>query len=145
MDLRDQKFESGFLQRRVRPHRIRFRRSRTPAFRASVRGWLGDWVGRDAQGVSISRQPAAISLSGLRPGDCWQGDRYPVLDRGKRGDLPIGDMSREEYHPSLGRDRAVHMLKAMRLDALARFEDADFPQMRVLGRDAAEIVPHCWR
>ena len=33
------------------------------------------------------------------------------------------------------------MLKAMRLDALARFEDADFPQMRVLGRDAAEIVP----
>jgi hypothetical protein len=30
--------------------RIRFRRSRTPAFRASVRGWLGDWVGRDAQG-----------------------------------------------------------------------------------------------
>src|SRR5437899_2702561 len=24
--------------------RIRFRRSRTPAFRAGVRGWLGDWV-----------------------------------------------------------------------------------------------------
>src|ERR1700738_2829508 len=30
--------------------RIHFRRSRTPAFRAGVRGWLGDWVGRDAQG-----------------------------------------------------------------------------------------------
>jgi hypothetical protein len=40
--------------------RIRYRRSRTPAFRAGVRGWLGDPVGRDAQGVSISRQPGAI-------------------------------------------------------------------------------------
>ncbi len=40
-----------------------FRGSRTPAFRAAVRGWLGDRVGRDAQGVSRSRQPAAISLS----------------------------------------------------------------------------------
>ena len=29
-----------------------FRASRTPAFRAAVRGWLGDRVGRDAQGVS---------------------------------------------------------------------------------------------
>ena len=47
--------------------RIRVRRSRTPAFRAGVRGWLGDRVGRDAQGVSISRQPAAISLSGHIP------------------------------------------------------------------------------
>jgi hypothetical protein len=43
--------------------RIRFRRSGTPAFRAGVRGWLGDWVGRDAQVVSIPQQPAAISLS----------------------------------------------------------------------------------
>jgi hypothetical protein len=47
--------------------RIRFRRSRTPAFRAGVRGWLGDWVGRDAQVVSIPQQPAAISLSGHIP------------------------------------------------------------------------------
>jgi hypothetical protein len=70
------------------------------------------------------------------------GDRDSVLDRGKRGDLPIGNMSRQEYHPSLGRDRPVHMLETMRLDAPARFEDADFPQMRVFGRDAAEIVPH---
>ena len=30
--------------------RIRFRRSRIPAFRAGVRGWLSDRVGRDAQG-----------------------------------------------------------------------------------------------
>jgi hypothetical protein len=44
--------------------RIRFRRSRTPAFRAGVRGWLSERVGRDAQGVSMPRQPAAISLSG---------------------------------------------------------------------------------
>src|SRR5580704_3337399 len=42
--------------------RIRYQAWRTPAFRAGVRGWLGDRVGRDAQGVSISRQPAAISL-----------------------------------------------------------------------------------
>jgi hypothetical protein len=47
--------------------RIRYQASRTPAFRAGVRGWLGDRVGRDAQGVSISRQPAAISLSGHIP------------------------------------------------------------------------------
>src|SRR5206468_12960973 len=40
-----------------------FQGTRTPAFRAAVRGWLGDRVGRDAQGVSRSRQPAAISLS----------------------------------------------------------------------------------
>src|SRR6516225_2473183 len=38
-----------------------------PAFGAGVCGWLGDRVGRDAQGVSISRQPAAISLSGHIP------------------------------------------------------------------------------
>jgi tetratricopeptide (TPR) repeat protein len=43
--------------------RIRFRRSRTQAFRAGVRGWLGDRVGRDARSISISRQLAAISLS----------------------------------------------------------------------------------
>jgi hypothetical protein len=47
--------------------RIRFRRSRTPAFRAGVRGWLSERVGRDAQGVSMPRQPAAISLSGHIP------------------------------------------------------------------------------
>src|SRR5690348_1669153 len=47
--------------------RIHFRKSRNPAFRAGVRGWLGDRVGRDAQGVSISRQLAAISLSGHIP------------------------------------------------------------------------------
>src|SRR5262249_45480088 len=32
--------------------RIHFRRSRTPTFRAGVRGWLGDQVGRDAPRVS---------------------------------------------------------------------------------------------
>ena len=33
--------------------RIRVRGSRTPAFRAGVGGWLGDAVGRDAQGFPI--------------------------------------------------------------------------------------------
>jgi len=33
--------------------RIRFRRSRTPAFRAGVRGWLGDRVSRDAPGFPL--------------------------------------------------------------------------------------------
>jgi hypothetical protein len=47
--------------------RIHFRRSRTPAFRAGVRGWFGDRVGRDAPRVSIARQPAAISRA-LREG-----------------------------------------------------------------------------
>ena len=41
------------------------RGSRTPAFRAAVRGWLGDRVGRDAP--RVARQPAAISLSGHIP------------------------------------------------------------------------------
>ena len=45
--------------------RIRFRRSRTPAFRAGVRGWLGDWVGRDAQGFPFRPGPAAISLPAI--------------------------------------------------------------------------------
>ena len=40
-----------------------FRGSRTSAFRAAVRLWLGNSVGRDAQGVTRSRQSAAISLS----------------------------------------------------------------------------------
>src|SRR6202011_5936608 len=33
------------------------RRSRTPAFRAGVRGWLGDRVGRDAQGFPLHANP----------------------------------------------------------------------------------------
>jgi hypothetical protein len=44
-----------------------FRVSGTPAFRAAVRRWLADRVSRDAQGVSRSRQPAAISLSRHTP------------------------------------------------------------------------------
>jgi hypothetical protein len=45
----------------------RSRTWRTPAFRAGVRGSLGVQVGRDAHGVLISRQPAAISLPGHIP------------------------------------------------------------------------------
>src|ERR1700730_15102362 len=39
-----------------------------PAFRAGLGSWLADRVSRDSLGVSISRQPAAISLSGDIPG-----------------------------------------------------------------------------
>src|SRR3984893_15774940 len=39
-----------------------------PAFRAGDGGWLGGRGGRDAQGVSKSRQPAAISLPRHIPG-----------------------------------------------------------------------------
>src|ERR1700720_4495649 len=38
-----------------------------PAFRAGLGSWLADRVSRDSLGVSISRQPAAISLSGHIP------------------------------------------------------------------------------
>src|ERR1700738_2730473 len=38
-----------------------------PAFRAGLGSWLADRVSRDSLGVSISRQPAAISLSGDIP------------------------------------------------------------------------------
>jgi len=44
-----------------------FRRSKTTAFRAGVRGRLGERVGRDAPGVRILYQPAAISLSSHIP------------------------------------------------------------------------------
>jgi hypothetical protein len=44
--------------------RNRFRRSRTPAFRAGVRGWFGDRVGRDAPRVSIARLKEISSRSG---------------------------------------------------------------------------------
>ena len=48
-----------------RPHPLS--KVQNPAFRAGVRGWLGDRVGRDAQVVSIPQQPVAISLSGHIP------------------------------------------------------------------------------
>jgi hypothetical protein len=51
-------------------------------------------------------------------------------------------MAREDDHPPAGCDRPIHMFEAARLDAPARFEDTDVPQMRVFGRDAAVIVPH---
>jgi hypothetical protein len=34
------------------------------------------------------------------------------------------------------------MLKAVRLDPAARLEDSDLAQMRILGRNPAQIVPH---
>jgi len=51
-------------------------------------------------------------------------------------------MPGEDDHPPAGCDRAIHVLEAMRLNAPACFKDAYFPQVRIFGRDAAEIVPH---
>jgi hypothetical protein len=59
--------------------------------------------------------------------------------------LPIGGVPGEDDHSPAGSDRAIHVLEAVRLDPPARFEDADFPQMRVFGRDTAEIAPHLGR
>ena len=50
----DRGFESCSLQQRVSLSAASaFEGSRTPAFRAGVRGWFGDAVGRDAQGFPI--------------------------------------------------------------------------------------------
>src|SRR6516162_5929239 len=70
------------------------------------------------------------------------GDRDPVLDAGKRADLPIGDMAGENDHPPSGGDRTLDVLEAVRLNAPARLKDAEFLEMRVFGRDASEVVPH---
>jgi hypothetical protein len=62
------RFESVSLHQTVRlSPASAYRASRTPAFRAGVRGWLGDRVGQRRAGFSISRRPAAISLSGHIP------------------------------------------------------------------------------
>jgi hypothetical protein len=60
--------------------RIRFRRLRTPAFRAGVRGRLGDWVGRDAQGFPFR--------ASLRQYLCRAIFQY----------RSAGDAGRREYH-----------------------------------------------
>src|SRR6266403_43272 len=41
-------------------------RVENPGFPRGCARWLGDRVGRDAQGVIRSRQPAALSLSSLK-------------------------------------------------------------------------------
>jgi len=40
----------------------RFHRQRTPAFRAGVRGWLGNRVGRDGHGLATWRRMGIMSL-----------------------------------------------------------------------------------
>src|ERR1700730_18892153 len=42
--------------------RIRVRESRTPAFRAGVRGWLGDAVGRDRRAFQFAPTCGNISV-----------------------------------------------------------------------------------
>ena len=64
---RDRGFESPFLSKESvsLPHPLsKVEKSGSPRGCARL---LGDRVGRDAQGVSISRQPVAISLSGHIP------------------------------------------------------------------------------
>jgi hypothetical protein len=65
-----------------------------------------------------------------------------MLNPGKHADLPVGDMAGEDNHPPTSRDRAINMLETMRLDAPARFKDADFPEVRLIGHDAPDIAPH---
>src|SRR5204862_428302 len=59
-------------------------------------------------------------------------DVEPVLGGGKPGDLPIADVAAKQDHPAAGRQRAVEMLDASRLDPAAGIEHPDMPQMRVL-------------
>src|SRR5215469_9420320 len=70
------------------------------------------------------------------------GDSNSALGPGKDADLPIGDMAGEDNHSPSGRDCAIAMLEAIRIDAPACFTDAYFPQVRIFGRDAADITPH---
>src|SRR5438477_12516948 len=69
-------------------------------------------------------------------------DVEPVWGGGKPRDLPVADVAAKQDHPAAGRQRAVEMLDAARLDPAAGIEHPDMPQMRVLGGDPAEIVPH---
>ena len=54
-------------------------------------------------------------------------DVEPVLGGGKPGDLPIADMAAKQDHPAAGRQRAVEMLDASRLDPAAGIEHPDMP------------------
>ena len=75
-----------------------------------------------------------------RPSPTYAADATVALDEA------LGEIDRWNAHRhAAGLDpvavnAALTIGQAMRLDALARFEDADFPQMRVLGRDA-EMTP----
>ena len=51
-------------------------------------------------------------------------------------------MAGKDDHPASGGDRLVYMLKAVRLDAAARLENADLPEARIFRSYAPEIVPH---
>jgi hypothetical protein len=50
-----------------------------------------------------------------------------VLGPGEHADLPIGDMVGEDNHPPSGRNRAIDMLEAARLDTPALFKNVYFP------------------
>src|SRR6516164_5013754 len=69
-------------------------------------------------------------------------DRDPILDGGKHTDLPVGDVAGKDDHSAPGDDCPKHMLEAMRFDPPPGLEHTDFAEMRVFGRDPAEIIPH---
>src|SRR5271155_1416842 len=93
--------------------------------------------------VAIAAQPCDQAVDQRVVGGAVNlSDRDSVLDAGKRADLPIGDMAGEDDHSPPGSNRPVDMLEALRLDAPARLEDANFLEMREFSRDAAEVVPH---
>ena len=69
------------------------------------------------------------------------GDIDAALPGRERRDLPIRQMSRKQDHPPVAGNRALDMLEAAHLDPPVA-ENADTAQMRILGGDPAEIVPH---
>jgi hypothetical protein len=66
----------------------------------------------------------------------------PVLPDGDARHLPVAEMTGEEdQRPATGH-RSIDMLHPDHLDTGARREASQPRQMRILGGDAAEIVPH---
>src|SRR5258708_39616002 len=53
-------------------------------------------------------------------------DVEPVLTAGKRGDLPISQLSGKQHHATAGGDRLVEVLQAACLDPAAVFEHSYF-------------------
>ena len=107
-------------------------RDRVPCSDGALRDELG----------SITAEPCDHAIHQWIVGGAINlGDREPALDSGKRADLPIGEMAGED-DPSPGGDCPIDIFETADLNAAARFEDIDLPQMRVFGHDAAEIVPH---
>src|SRR5271166_1696491 len=84
--------------------RTHFRRSTTPAFRAGVRGWVGDRVGRDAQGVpNIAPTGGNISVG---PDSQYRGAAGGVGESATPVPTTSGLLQPQSYYRSLNSDRA---------------------------------------